>query len=45
MFLLTAGKAFGVGLGECLGLLVSNAKYFKKAVLEGTTNNGFAPVC
>ena len=43
--MLAAGRAFGVGLGECLGLLVINGKYFKKAVMEGTTNNGYASVC
>ena len=45
MFLLAAGRAFGVGLGECLGLLVSNGKYFKKAVMEGTTSTGYTSVC
>jgi hypothetical protein len=43
-FLLAAGKAFKVGLGECLGMLVSNAKYFRKAVLEGTTTDSFTPI-
>lgn len=44
MFLLAAGRAFGVGMAECLGLLVSNGKYFKRAVMEGTTN-GYESVC
>lgn len=44
LFVLAAGRAFGVGLSECLGLLVSNGKYFKKAVLEGTLAAGYTPV-
>lgn len=45
MFLLAAGRAFGAGMAECLGLLVSNGKYFKKAVIEGTTTDGYVSVC
>ncbi len=31
-FILAVSKVFGVPLQECLGLLIDNCKYFKKAI-------------